>query len=238
MKKRKSAIFLQGVRDGVPVALGYLAVSFSLGIMARSAGLSPFQGFIASLLNNASAGEYAGFTAIAANAAYAEVALITLIANARYLLMSCALSQRISPETKFYHRFIIGFDVTDELFGLAVAREGWLPPRYFYGTMLLPLLGWSAGTALGIAAGNILPARIVTALSVALYGMFLAVVIPPSRKSRVVAGLVLASFLTSFAVSRLVPGLSSGMRTILLTVALCTAAALLFPVREEARDAA
>lgn len=238
MKIRKTTVFLQGVRDGIPVALGYLAVSFSLGIMAKGAGLSPLQGFIASLLNNASAGEYAGFTAIAANAAYAEVALITLIANARYLLMSCALSQRISPETKSWHRLIIGFDVTDELFGLAVAREGWLPPWYFYGTMFLPLLGWSSGTALGIVAGNVLPARIVTALSVALYGMFLAVVIPPSRKSRVVAGLALVSFLASFAVSRLLPGLSSGMRTIVLTVVICTAAALLFPVREETRDAA
>lgn len=238
MKIQKTTVFLQGVRDGIPVALGYLAVSFSLGIMAKGAGLSPLQGFIASLLNNASAGEYAGFTAIAANAAYAEVALITLIANARYLLMSCALSQRISPETKSWHRLIIGFDVTDELFGLAVAREGWLPPWYFYGTMSLPLLGWSSGTALGIVAGNVLPARIVTALSVALYGMFLAVVIPPSRKSRVVAGLVLVSFLASFAVSRLLPGLSSGMRTIVLTVAICSAAALLFPVREETRDAA
>lgn len=238
MKIQKTTVFLQGVRDGIPVALGYLAVSFSLGIMAKGAGLSPLQGFIASLLNNASAGEYAGFTAIAANAAYAEVALITLIANARYLLMSCALSQRISPETKSWHRLIIGFDVTDELFGLAVAREGWLPPWYFYGTMLLPLLGWSSGTALGIVAGNVLPARIVTALSVALYGMFLAVVIPPSRKSRVVAGLVLVSFLASFAVSRLLPGLSSGMRTIVLTVVICSAAALLFPVREETQDAA
>lgn len=238
MKIHKTTIFLQGVRDGIPVALGYLAVSFSLGIMAKHAGLSPFQGFIASLLNNASAGEYAGFSAIAANAAYAEVALITLIANARYLLMSCALSQRISPETKFYHRFLIGFDVTDELFGLAVAREGWLPPRYFYGAMSLPLLGWSAGTALGIVAGNVLPGRVVTALSVALYGMFLAVVIPPSRKSKVVAGLVLISFLASFAVSKLAPGLSAGMRTIILTAALCAAAAILFPVTEVVQDAA
>lgn len=238
MNRQKTTVFLQGVRDGIPVALGYLAVSFSLGIMARGAGLSPLQGFIASLLNNASAGEYAAFTAIAASAAYAEVALITLIANARYLLMSCALSQRISPETKAYHRLIIGFDVTDELFGLAVAREGWLPPRYFYGAMSLPLLGWSSGTALGIVAGNILPGRVVTALSVALYGMFLAVVIPPSRKNKVIAGLVLVSFLASFAAAKLVPGLSSGMRTIVLTVVLCAAAAILFPVKEEARDAA
>ncbi len=235
MKRR---VFREGLRDGVPVMLGYLAVSFSLGIMAREAGLNWLQGFAASLLNNASAGEYAGFTVIAAGAPYAEICLVTLVANARYFLMSCALSQRISPQTKWYHRLFIGFDVTDELFGLAVARPGWLEPWYFYGAMAAALPGWSAGTALGIVAGNILPARIVTALSVALYGMFLAVFIPPSRKSKAVAGLVLVSFGSSFAVSRLVPGLSDGMRTIVLTLVICAAAAILFPVKEAARDAA
>jgi len=230
--------FLEGMRDGLPVALGYLAVSFSLGILARSAGLTALQGFFASLLNNASAGEYAGFTAIAADAAYAEAFLVTLVANARYLLMSCALSQRVSPGTKWYHRLIVGFDVTDELFGLAVARPGWLDPWYFYGAMAVAMPGWSVGTALGVAAGNLLPARLVTALNVALYGMFLAVIIPPSRKSRAVAGLVAVSFAAGFALSRLVPALSGGMRTIVLTVVLCTAAALLFPVGEESRDAA
>ncbi len=230
--------FLEGMRDGIPVALGYLAVSFSLGILARSAGLTALQGFFASLLNNASAGEYAGFTAIAADAAYAEAFLVTLVANARYLLMSCALSQRLSPETKWYHRLVVGFDVTDELFGLAIARPGWLDPWYFYGAMAVAMPGWSVGTALGVAAGNLLPARIVTALNVALYGMFLAVIIPPCRKSRAVAGLVAVSFVSSFVFSRLVPALSDGMRTIVLTIVLCTAAALLFPVGEEARDAA
>ncbi len=231
--------FLRGARDGVPVALGYLAVSFSLGILARNTGLSAMQGFWMSFLNNASAGEYAALTAIAADAAYAELLLVTLVANARYLLMSCALSQRIAPETKWYHRLLIGFDVTDELFGLAVARPGSLDPWYFYGAMAVALPGWSVGTALGVIAGELLPARVVTALSVALYGMFLAVIIPPSRKSKVVAGLVLLAFGASFACARLLPGLSEGMRTIVLTIVLCTGAALLFPVREkEAQDAA
>ncbi len=235
MKRRA---FLEGLRDGVPVMLGYLAVGFSLGIMARGVGMNWLQGFAVSFFNNASAGEYAGFTVIAADAAYAEICLVTLVANARYFLMSCALSQRISPKTKWYHRLLIGFDVTDELFGLAVARPGWLEPWYFYGAMAAALPGWSVGTALGIVMGNILPARIVTALSVALYGMFLAVIIPPSRKSKVVAGLVLVSFGASFACSRLFPGLSDGMRTIVLTLVLCAAAAILFPVKEETRDAA
>ena len=111
-------VLVNGIRDGIPIGLGYFAVSFSLGIAARKAGLSPFQGFLASLFNNASAGEYAAFTLIAANAGYLQVAIITLIANARYLLMSCALAQRFSPDTPFFHRFLIGYDVTDELFGI------------------------------------------------------------------------------------------------------------------------
>ena len=116
-------VFCEGMRDGVPIALGYFAVSFSLGIAARTAGFTPLQGFVASLLNNASAGEYAAFALIASGATYLEVAIITLIANARYLLMSCALAQRFAPGTPFFHRLIIGYDVTDELFGITIARR-------------------------------------------------------------------------------------------------------------------
>ena len=121
-------VLYEGMRDGFPIALGYFAVSFSLGIAARNAGLTPVQGFLASILNNASAGEYAAFTLIAAGATYWEVAVITLIANARYLLMSCALAQRFSPATPFFHRLLIGYDVTDELFGITIARPGYLNP--------------------------------------------------------------------------------------------------------------
>lgn len=126
-------VFCEGMRDGVPIALGYFAVSFSLGIAARNAGLTPIQGFFASLFNNASAGEYAAFSLIAAGATYLEVAIITLIANARYLLMSCALAQKFAPGTPFFHRLIIGYDVTDELFGITIARPGYLNPFYTYG---------------------------------------------------------------------------------------------------------
>lgn len=172
-------VFCEGMRDGVPIALGYFAVSFSLGIAARNAGLTPIQGFFASLFNNASAGEYAAFSLIAAGATYLEVAIITLIANARYLLMSCALAQKFAPGTPFFHRLIIGYDVTDELFGITIARPGYLNPFYTYGAIALAAPAWAMGTALGIIAGNLLPVRVVSALSVALYGMFLAIIIPP-----------------------------------------------------------
>ena len=229
-------VLYEGMRDGFPIALGYFAVSFSLGIAARNAGLTPMQGFWASLLNNASAGEYAAFTLIAARATYWEVAVITLIANARYLLMSCALAQRFAPETPFFHRLLIGYDVTDELFGITIARPGPLNPYYTYGAILLAAPAWAIGTALGILAGNALPLRIVSALSVALYGMFLAIIIPPARKNRIVAALVLLSFALSFACEYLpgVASLSSGTRTILLTVLISGAAAVLFPVKQEA----
>lgn len=141
--------FRDGARDGVPIALGYFAVSFSLGIVARNVGMTPIQGMITSALCNASAGEYAGFTMIAAGAAYIEMAIVTLIANARYLLMSCAMSQRMDPEMPFFHRLLMAFDITDELFGITIARPGYLNPWYMYGAIALALPGWAVGTALG-----------------------------------------------------------------------------------------
>ena len=232
-------VFCEGMRDGVPIALGYFAVSLSLGIAARNAGLTPIQGFVASLFNNASAGEYAAFSLIAAGATYVEVAIITLIANARYLLMSCALAQRFAPGTPFFHRLIIGYDVTDELFGITIARPGYLNPFYTYGAIALAAPAWAMGTALGIVAGNLLPLRAVSALSVALYGMFLAIIIPPARKNRVVAVLVALSFALSFVCNYLpgIASLSDGTRTILLTVLISCGAAVLFPVPTQAEEA-
>ncbi len=225
---------LRGARDGVPIGLGYFAVAFSLGITARHAGLTAFQGFLASFLNHASAGEYALFSLIAERAAYWEVAVVIFITNARYLLMSAALSQRFSPETPLLHRPLIGFGITDEIFGLGIAQKGWLSPPYLYSAFLVAALCWSSGTATGIAAGNVLPARAVSALSVAIYGMFLAIIIPPARENRVVAALVPVSFACSFAFSvlPLLSGLSAGMRTILLTVGISALAAALFPVAD------
>ena len=231
-------VFCDGMRAGFPIALGYFAVSFSLGIAARKAGLTPLQGFFASLFNNASAGEYAAFTLIAAHATYLEVAIITLIANARYLLMSCALAQRCAPGMPFYHRLIVGYDVTDELFGITIARPGYLNPFYTYGAILLAAPAWALGTAFGIMAGNALPLRIVSALSVALYGMFLAIIIPPAKKDKVVGVLVVISFALSFVCGYLplISKLSDGTRTILLTVLIAGAAAILFPVKDTQKE--
>ena len=231
----KKTIFLQGVRDGMPIAMGYFAVAFSLGIAARNAGLTAMQGFVASTLCVASAGEYALFTMIGAGATFLETAILTLITNARYFLMSCALSQRIDPKMRDIHRYTVGAVVTDEIFGITIARPGYLEPVYNYGAISVSVPGWAVGTALGIIMGNLLPANIVSALSVALYGMFLAIIIPPMKKNRAIALCVVAGFFLSWLFGALpaLAAISAGTRTILLTVAIASAAALLAPVKEE-----
>ena len=235
---KTKAVFFQGLRDGIPIALGYFAVAFSLGIAARNAGLTALQGFVASTLCTASAGEYALFTLIGAGATLTETALLTLITNARYFLMSCALSQRIDPAMPDYHRYIFGAAVTDEIFGITIARPGCLAPAYNYGAMAVAVPSWAAGTALGIVMGNLLPGRVVSALSVALYGMFLAIIIPPVKTDRAVALCVGTGFLCSWASGVLPPlaALSAGTRVILLTVVIASAAAALFPVKEDDGD--
>ncbi len=235
MSKSNAKIFQEGIKDAIPIGLGYFAVAFSLGIAARNAGMNAVQGFLLSFLNNASAGEYAGITVIAANASYIEIAVVTLIANARYLLMSCAMGQRLKPGLSFGHRLLMGYDITDELFGIAIARPGYLEPFYTYGAMLTAIPCWAAGTACGIIAGNIMPARVVSALSVSLFGMFLAIIIPPAKKDKVVAALIILAFATSYAASCLpvVSSISEGTRTIILTVILSAGAAYFFPIHTE-----
>lgn len=234
----RRAVFMEGVHDGVPIALGYFVVAFTLGILAQTAGLTPWQGFVTSMVNIASAGEYAGFTVIAAQAPYLEIAVLTLVANARYFLMAAALTQRFSPELPLLHRLAVSFGVTDEIFGITVARGGMLNPYYNYGAMAISIPAWSAGTSAGILAGGILPAAVVSALSVALYGMFVWVVLPAAKASRPIGGMVLLSCLLSLAATYApVTGeLSGGTRTILLTLLIAGIGAALFPIDMEKED--
>lgn len=240
MKPENKAWFARGLRAGVPIGLGYFAVAFTLGIAARSAGLTAFQATLSSLLLNASAGEFVGFTLMSAGAGYLEVAIMEAVANARYLLMSFSLSQKLRPETGLIHRLILGWYVTDEVFGVSISAPGYLNPWYTYGAIALACPGWAAGTCLGVILGNIFPASVVSALSVGLYGMFIAIFVPPARESRTIRGLVLVSMGLSFFVNRasMFAGVSSGIKTILLTVILSAAAAILFPIREAKNDAA
>lgn len=227
--------YKKGVKDGIPICLGYFAVSFTLGIMARKNGLTAFEAMLTAALTNASAGGFAGFELIGASAPYWQMALMQLVVNARYLLMSCALSQKFSPKTGVLHRSLVAFDVTDEIFGISIAQKGYLNPFYNYGAMTVAIPGWAVGTFLGVIMGNILPSRLVSALSVGLYGMFLAIIIPPAKKNKVVAGCITAAFILSFAFSVLpfLKAIPSALRVIILTVAISLFAAILFPVKEE-----
>ena len=238
MRSASSIAFLKGMRDGIPIALGYFAVSVALGITARTSGLTALQATLASGLTLASAGEYAGFQIIREDSGYLAMALMILVANARYMLMSCSLSQKLSPTTPLRHRLMLGFEITDEIFGISMAYPGQLDPHYSYGALAVAGPGWCIGTCLGVIMGNILPARIVSALSVALYGMFIAIIIPPAKKNKVLGPLIALSMGLSFLCSKLAlfASLSSGTRVILLTVILSSLAALLFPVKEEKND--
>lgn len=226
-------ILLNGMKDGFPIGLGYFAVAFSLGIIAKKGGLTPIMGFISSLFTRASAGEYGAYTLIAAQAMYSELVLMGLITNLRYLLISTALSQKFSPKTSLLKRILVGCCITDEIFGISIAYPGYLEPIYTFGATLVAAPMWAMGTAMGIFAGSILPVRLVSAFSVALYGMFLAIIIPPSKKDKAVAISVVVGFALSYACTYapVISNLSSGMRTIILTLIISAAAAALKPVK-------
>ena len=228
----KNNIFLKGMKDGLPVALGYLAVSFTLGIAAVKSGLTPFQAFATSALNNTSAGEFAAFSLIGAGVSYMEIALTTLILNMRYILMSCALSQKIDKNTPIVHRFLMAYDVTDEIFGLSIMSEGRLDPKYTYGLIAISAPSWAIGTYLGAVMDSVMPAGVLSAMNLALYGMFIAVIVPPAKKDKTIAVVIAVSMLSSLMFS-ILPGLreiSSGIVVIILTVVISLAAAILFPV--------
>ncbi len=235
-----SKCYRKGLRDGIPIALGYFAVAFTLGISAKANGLSAFEAMLTAGLTNASAGGFAGFTLMGENASYVEMIIMQLIVNARYLLMSCALSQKLAPKTSLLHRSLVAFDVTDEIFGISIAQKGHLNPYYSYGAMTVSIPCWALGTFFGVLMGNVLPLSLVRALNVGIYGMFLAIIIPPAKENKVIAGGVLASFALSLAFAKLpvVSSISSGLRVIILTVVISLALAILFPVNEHSNEEA
>jgi len=235
LKRENRQAFKKGVRNGIPIALGYFAVAFTLGIAASNAGLTAFQATLASLTNNASAGEYAGFAVIAEGSGYVTMIVMQVVANARYLLMSFAMSQKIPQDMKLHHRLFVAFDLTDEIFGISIAEPGKLNPCFSYGAFSVAIPGWALGTCLGVIMGNILPANIVSALSVGLFGMFIAIVVPPAKKNKILLGIVLFSMALSFAFYKIpvFDAISSGTKTIILTVVIALLAAIFFPVKED-----
>lgn len=226
--------FKNGIKDGIPVALGYLAVSFSFGIAAKTSGLTIFQAVLMSATNVTSAGQFASLRLINASASYMELAVTQLIINLRYSLMSCAVSQKLDFKTPFFHRFFIGFGITDEIFGLSVCTKDNLNPFYNYGLMSIAIPGWILGTLLGVISGNILPERAINALSIAIYGMFIAIIIPPAKENRVLTGVIMISMISSFIFTKLplLNEISSGFKIIILSILISGIAAFFSQTKE------
>ena len=207
---------------------GYFAVSFSFGILAMQGGLSVIQAALTSLTNMTSSGQFAGLQIIAAGGTLIELILTQVIINMRYSLMSLALSPKLDKKIKLWQRLLIAFANTDEIFAVAMSRERSLTFMYMAGLQILPIFGWTAGTAIGAIAGNLLPAALTAALGIALYGMFIAVVVPVARHSRP----VLLSALIAIAISCVlyVLKVSAGISIIVSTVAASALMAFLRPI--------
>ena len=227
--------YRNGVSRGLPVGMGYFSVSFGFGAMAVSQGLSTMDATLISLTNLTSAGQFAGLTVIVAMATLWEMVLTQLIINSRYALMSLALSQRMGQRIGLLPRLVIAFFNTDEIFALAMARKEPLTTPFMLGLGTLPIVGWTTGTLCGALAGSVLPASIQAALGVMLYGMFVAIVVPPAKQNRpVLICVVLAMvFSTLFTIVPLLRQTSAGIAIVICTVAAAALCAWLFPVSEE-----
>ncbi len=234
MEENKTA-FLRGSRDGIPICLGYLAVSFTLGIATKQADMNAFEATFMSATNITSAGEFAAIGLIAAHSSCFELAVTQLVINLRYALMSCALSQKFAGGAPLYHRLLASIFVTDEIFGAAVSGRGQLNPYYMYGMGAVAVSGWTLGTYLGVVSGGVLPERLMSAMGVALYGMFIAVIVPPAKLDKVLCGVIAVAMTASFFLTEcsFFRSVSAGFRIILLTVLISGAAAILFPLKKE-----
>ncbi|MCD8019561.1 MAG: AzlC family ABC transporter permease [Clostridiales bacterium] len=228
--------FMKGLRDGIPIACGYFAVSFAFGIPAVESGCTVGEAVLISFTNLTSAGQFAGLTVIAQAGTLLEVAVTQLVINSRYMLMAVSLSQKVDEKFRGIWRWILGYGITDEIFATAIQSEEPVSRSYFGGLLILPVTGWSGGTFFGAFLGNILPEILTDALGVALYGMFIAVFVPKSVEDR----RVLAVVILAIAISLLlyyVPvfsGLSAGFSIILCAVVASAVGAVFFPVKEEA----
>lgn len=191
--------FFKGIRDGIPICLGYISVSFAFGIFATESGLSILQALLISMTNVTSAGQLAGVPIIAGGGTLIELAVAQLVINLRYALMSVSLSQKLGNTVNLLDRFLIAFVNTDEVFAVASSNQSKVGKKYLYGLILTPYLGWSAGTLVGAGAGNVLPASVVSALGIAIYGMFVAIVVPHIKKSKATALCVLVAVALSCA---------------------------------------
>ena len=230
-------LFLKGLRSGIPIGLGYLSVSFSFGIMAIAMGFEWWQAVIISMTTVTSAGQLAALDIMVSPGQYAAMLISQLTVNVRYSFMSLSLSQKVNQKFTGFKRWLLGFFMTDEIFAVAAAEDE-VDPKFFLGLSVIPYVGWTLGTLLGAWIGNVLPAIVMNALCLAIYGMFLAIVAPVARKSRPVLAVVgIAGVL--HCIFYFVPGLntiSSGISVSICAIAAAVAGALLFPVKDEGKE--
>ena len=227
--------FKHGVVKGLPIFFGYIPVSFTFGIMAVQSGLPVWLAIFISVSNVTSAGQFAGTSLIAAGAGYFEIALTTLVINIRYMLMSVVLSQRIDEKVSLPSRLLIGYGITDEIFAIAITETEEVTPSYMYGLIAVPVFGWTLGTALGALANGLLPASLSDAMGIALYAMFIAIIIPPAKKSKAVLLAIVIAVLVMcvFRVVKPFAVISSGFQVIIATIIAAGLMAWLAPVKEK-----
>lgn len=229
--------FTRGLNHGIPIALGYLSVSFGFGILAVQKGLSVFQASAISATNLTSAGQAAGIDIIAAGGTLLEMALVQLTINIRYSLMAISLSQKLDKKFTSVHRLLASFGITDEIFAVCSAQPGLITPAYMYGMILIATIGWVLGTFLGASAGEILPASVSSAMGIVLYGMFLAIIVPPSRKKRNILSVTLIAAALSIVFRYTLTMVSSGFAVMICAIIAAAVGALLFPVKDEEEEA-
>lgn len=226
--------FINGLRKGIPIAIGYLSVSFTFGVKAVNGGIPAWIVVLMSLTNVTSAGQFAGATLIMAQGSYLEMAVTTFVINIRYMLMSLALSQKLSRDTRLSQRLTVGYGITDEIFAVASTEPEEITAKYMYGLILLPVVGWTAGTALGALASQVMPTALSNAMELGLYAMFIAIIIPPARKDRAIALVILIAIAIECLLhaAPVLSQISAGFQVIIAAVLAAAAGAVLKPIKE------
>ena len=227
--------FKEGIKDGLPICLGYISVSMAFGLSAVKMGIPAWTAVLMSLTNLTSAGQFAGTTLLATNGTYLELIVSMLIINIRYFLMSLSVSQKVDDEFTIGKRLITSFGITDEVFAVSTQRKKKLSFSYMTGLILTPIFGWTMGTLIGAAMTSLLPEALSDAMGIALYGMFIAIIVPPAREHKNILFAVILAIVASYGFKYL-PGLnriSGGWTVILITVMVSAIAAICFPIEEE-----
>lgn len=232
MKKNE---FWNGIKDGIPICLGYFSVSMAFGLAAVKNGLPVWAAVLASLTNLTSAGQFAGVNIILDSGTLVELAVTTLIINMRYFLMSLSVSQKVDSSMSLPKRFAVSFGITDEIFAVSMRHSRALTAAYMAGLILTPVIGWTGGTAAGAIATSVMPDALSSAMGIALYGMFIAIIIPPARENRNVLAAVIMAIAASLAFSYtpVLSGISGGWTIIIITIAVSALCATFFPVEGE-----